>query len=97
MDTIKEKEAQKQIETLCKQNGKELVNISFEEMGNFCGNILCLSNQKGESVVVMSERARQNFKNPKFMDSYEHIVSHDLKTIEELGGGSARCMLAEIF
>jgi len=67
--------------------GKALVNLSHEEMNNFCGNIIQLRNKKGESVVVMSERARRSYKNPTWMESYSHIVSADITTIENIGGG----------
>ena len=66
-------------------------------MNNFCGNIIQLSNHKGESVIVMSERARRSYSNVDWMKQYNHIVSADLTTIENIGGGSARCMVAEIF
>jgi len=66
-------------------------------MNNFCGNIIQLSNHKGESVILMSERARRSYSNTEWMKSYNHIVSADLSTIESVGGGSARCMVAEIF
>ena len=59
-----------------------------------------LENDKDEQVLVMSERARQSF-TKKNMDalqkSYKKIVSSDLTTIETIGGGSARCMIAELF
>jgi len=56
-----------------------------------------LSNKKGESVILMSQRALKSFKNTKWMEEYSHIVSVDLDTIETIGGGSARCMVAELF
>ena len=76
---------------------KELIEISFDEMENFCGNVLCLANETNESVLLMSERARQSFKSTKWMEQYKHIASADLSTIESVGGGSARCMVAELF
>jgi len=45
----------------------------------------------------MSERARKSYKSVEWMKKYDHIVSTDLSTIESVGGGSARCMVAEIF
>ena len=66
-------------------------------MEHFCGNVIMISNDKGESVVEMSECARQHFKQRDWMASYKHIASADLATIESVGGGSARCMVAELF
>lgn len=45
----------------------------------------------------MSERARRSYINSGWMKQYAHIVSADLTTIENVGGGSARCMVAELF
>lgn len=78
---------------------KEIIEISFEQMENFCGNILMLQNSEGQKFTVMSERAHSFF-TPKQLSSIEkssNILSSDLTTIEKVGGGSARCMLTEIF
>ena len=79
---------------------KSQINISQEEVSNYCGNVIMLQNDKDEQVLVMSERARQSFtkKNMGELEkSYTNIVSSDLTTIETIGGGSARCMIAELF
>eukprot|EP00347_Sterkiella_histriomuscorum_P008666 403344226 len=78
---------------------KELIDISLEEMQNHCGNILMLQNRHGEDCVVMSERARQSFRSEnikRITDNYR-VISSDIHTIEEVGGGSARSMIAELF
>jgi hypothetical protein len=64
------------------ETDKTLVPITMEEMENFCGNCIQLSNSKGESVVLMSERARKSFKQTDWMSDYKHIVSVDIETIE---------------
>ena len=65
----------------------------------FAGNMLELLNDKGESVLVMSKSAEnslsENQKNT--ITNYSKIISSDINTIELCGGGSARCMMAEIF
>ena len=79
---------------------KQLLQISQEEVSNFCGNVLMLTNSNDEQVLVMSEQARQSY-SKKNMDqiksSYKNIVSSDLTTISGVGGGSVRCMIAELF
>lgn len=97
MDAIPCEKQRSFILNAVKEAEKDLIEISFDEMENFCGNVLCLSNHVGQSVVLMSERARQSFKQTKWMEQYHHIASADLTTIENVGGGSARCMVAELF
>ena len=77
-----------------------VMEITMDQMENhFCGNILEVRNQKNDAFIVMSENARQGFtKNQKrFLEQYGDILSFDLTVIEKIGGGSARCMMAEIF
>ncbi|WP_299983782.1 citrulline utilization hydrolase CtlX [Desulfobacula sp.] len=77
-----------------------VMEITMDQMENhFCGNILEVRNQKNDSFIVMSENARQGFtKDQKnFLEQYGKILSFDLSIIEKIGGGSARCMMAEIF
>ncbi len=78
----------------------DVMEITLDQMENhFCGNILEVRNQKNDAFIVMSENARQGFtKNQKiFLEQYGDILSFDLTVIEKIGGGSARCMMAEIF
>ncbi|MCK4767973.1 MAG: hypothetical protein KAS28_06235 [Desulfobacula sp.] len=77
-----------------------VMEITMDQMENhFCGNILEVRNQKNDAFIVMSENARQGFtKDQKnFLEQYGDILSFDLTVIEKIGGGSARCMMAEIF
>lgn len=82
------------------QRSFDVMEISMEQMEkHFCGNILEVRNQKNESFIVMSKNAEQGFteKQKSFLSRYGRILSFDLNTIETIGGGSARCMMAEIF
>lgn len=92
----------KEWETLAKQfkkDGKEVVNISWAQMNQFAGNMLLLSDDKGKNVVVMSTRAYKSLspKQIKQLKKHGQILHSDIKTIEDLGGGSVRCMMAEVF
>lgn len=76
----------------------EIIEISYQQLNNFCGNVLQVSNRRGEKVTVMSSRAHAHF-TPKQLDllqQYGKVLHTDLTTIETLGGGSARCMMAGI-
>ncbi|WP_421943457.1 citrulline utilization hydrolase CtlX [Pedobacter sp.] len=78
--------------------GKEIITISLDQMNHFAGNMLQISNRKEESLLVMSEQAflSLNEKQINTLESFSKIIHAPLYTIEKNGGGSARCMLAEI-
>ena len=93
-----ELEREKVIETI-KNSGKELIEISEEQMHNFAGNMLQVHNNLGEKFLVMSQSAYRSLKPEQVaaIEKYCEIIYSDLETIETNGGGSARCMLAEVF
>lgn len=80
------------------ESGRELITISAEQMHAFCGNVLELENAKGQPIVVMSRRAFDAFGERKrsILERHARILAVPLDTIEAYGGGSARCMLAEL-
>lgn len=86
------------IETI-KNSGKEIIEISEAQMQQFAGNMLQVQNQKGERFLVMSQTAYQSLNAEQIsnIEKYCEIIYSDLNTIEVNGGGSARCMLAEVF
>ena len=80
----------------------ELNNMTIEQMNEFAGNMLQLHTVKeGELkyIMVMSARAKDSLDQDQIeaIEKYCKIVAPDLEFIERNGGGSARCMLAEIF
>lgn len=81
------------------QSGKELIDISMEQMNRFAGNMLQVQNNKGEKILVMSGQAYASLTKKQLnkLSSLNRIVHAPLNTIETNGGGSARCMMAEIF
>ena len=99
LDAIDDKKQRKNVCEFIKKSEKELINISENQVEKFAGNMLELLNDKGESVLVMSKSAEnslsENQKNT--ITNYSKIISSDINTIELCGGGSARCMMAEIF
>ena len=99
LDSIDDKKQRKNVCEFIKKSEKEIINISENQVEKFAGNMLELLNDKGESVLVMSKSAEnslsENQKNT--IINYSKIISSDINTIELCGGGSARCMMAEIF
>lgn len=77
--------------------GKEIVNISFEQMRQFAGNMLELRNSEGKKILVMSATAKHSLTSEQLsiLEQDALIVAPDIHTIETAGGGSARCMIAE--
>lgn len=99
LDTIDNKlEAENVIQNL-KQDKKEIIEISEEQMHSFAGNMLQVEGANGKKPLVMSQQAFESLSEEQINKIQKHcsILSSDLKTIETLGGGSARCMMAEIF
>ena len=81
------------------KNGKEIIEITAEQMNEFAGNMLQVCNRKGEMFVVMSSRAFQSLSPEQVgqLRSFNQVIHSPLTTIELNGGGSARCMMAEVY
>ena len=79
--------------------GLEIIDITYKQLKNFCGNILNVKNNNGESLIVLSASAMWNFEDRQVevLQKYGRLVEVSINTIETVGGGSARCMMAEIF
>jgi hypothetical protein len=93
-----EKEKQQVLSSL--EASFEVIEISMDQMENaFCGNILQVNSAGGTPLIVMSKSAFEGFTpvQIKRLESFGKILPMDLTTIETVGGGSARCMMAEIF
>lgn len=86
------------LNTLRKFN-KEIIEISTMQMNHFAGNMLQAKNKKGELLLILSDQALQSLNDEqiKRIESHCRLVHAPLYTIETVGGGSARCMLAEIY
>jgi hypothetical protein len=76
-----------------------VVEITDDQVQSFAGNMLALKNNRGEELMVMSSRALQSLTDEQrhAIEEYCRIISSPINTIEDVGGGSARCMIAEIF
>ncbi|HCL04513.1 MAG TPA: amidinotransferase [Chitinophagaceae bacterium] len=80
-------------------SGKEIISISFDQMNRFAGNMLQVQNKDGQHFLVMSSQAFNSLNKEQVaaIELYNPILHSDIKTIETNGGGSARCMMAEVF
>jgi len=80
-------------------SGKEIVEISENQKECFAGNMLQVLNEDGKKILVMSSAAYNSLDKSQLeqLESYNSIVHSDINTIEICGGGSARCMMAEVF
>ena len=76
-----------------------MITVSFEQMDQFAGNMLQLESRQGEKLLVMSSRAYASLTAVQVsrLQQYNRILYSPLAAIESNGGGSARCMIAEIF
>lgn len=77
---------------------KEIIEITFEQMDHFAGNMLEVKNKDDEFLIVMSRSAYDSLsENQKAtLQKYGRLVYTDISTIEHIGGGSVRCMMAEV-
>ena len=99
LDCIDDETERKNVIDSIKNSGKELIEISEDQMQNFAGNMLQVQNNSGDKFLVMSQSAYRSLKLEQISAIEKHceIIYSDLETIETNGGGSARCMLAEVF
>jgi hypothetical protein len=99
LDTVTDEEERMSLIKHFDSTNKEIIEISFKQMMKFAGNMLQVRNDQGETFLVMSEQAYYSLDPAQVNHIQRHtqIVFSDIRTIEYYGGGSARCMMAEIF
>ncbi|HEU4788211.1 MAG TPA: arginine deiminase-related protein [Flavobacterium sp.] len=98
-DCIDDKKERKMVLESLKGDEKEIILITEEQVNNFAGNMLEVKGADDRRYLVMSASAHQSLTKKQIAQLEEHvtILSSSLDTIEACGGGSARCMMAEIF
>lgn len=99
LDSIVDPQERELVLATIQQTGKQVVEISYAQMNQFAGNMLQLENQEGKKFLVMSSSAFHALDAAQVaqLESFNPIIHADLTTIETNGGGSARCMIAEVF
>jgi hypothetical protein len=98
LDSIVNAEEKKYVTETILSSGKEIIPINPGQMNQFAGNMLQLENKDKEKILVMSSAAWFSLsqEQKEKLTQYNRIVHASLQSIESNGGGSARCMIAEI-
>jgi hypothetical protein len=99
LDTIDDKSEKKNVVENLKNTGKEIIGITEAQMNQFAGNMLQVGGMGAAKYLVMSQTAYNSLTAEQIqaIEKYNPILAVDINTIETLGGGSARCMMAEVF
>lgn len=99
LDSIRDADERDNVYDTIINSGKQVIEISYSQMNRFAGNMLQVQNKNGQRYLVMSSQAYHALtaEQVKELESFNPIIHSDLTTIETNGGGSARCMMAEVF
>lgn len=98
-ECIVDAQERKRVKTFLEGGGKEIITISLDQVYEMCGNLLQVKAKDGQKKIIMSQRALDAFKEEQkeALQKFGKLVPVDVTTIETVGGGSVRCMLAEVF
>lgn len=99
LDSIQNKNERQKVIQKFKETKKEIIEITLNQMNSFAGNMLLLGTKAGKPILVMSSQAFKSLSNEQIekIEMYNPILHSSLEIIEQFGGGSARCMIAEVF
>lgn len=99
LDSIDDKKERDLVLRTLEECNKEVITLSESQIYNFAGNIIELENKSNQKFVVMSNSAYHSLNEDqiKKISNYAQIISMDISSIEKYGGGSIRCMIAELF
>ena len=97
--SIDDKKERKNVLKHLKETGKEVIDITEEQVNEFTGNMLQVKGENEQRFLVMSSSAYNSLRKDQIQKIEKHnaIIHSSLNTIETCGGGSARCMMAEVF
>jgi len=98
LEAITDPDQRLMVKQKLENSGKTIMEITMNQMNAFAGNMLLVKNRKGKNFLVMSDRAYESLTREQIdtMDYFAEILHTDLGYIETVGGGSARCIIAEI-
>jgi hypothetical protein len=99
LDSVRDTVERSLLQKTFAETGKEIIEISYDQMNRFAGNMLQVQGADGARLLVMSEQAYKslNKKQITLLKSHTNLLHSPIYTIETYGGGSARCMMAEVF
>lgn len=99
LDSISDKKERELVFESLANTGHQVIDITFEQTNNFAGNMLAIQISDNKNILALSQSSfdslTTNQKNE--LEKYGELVPLSIKTIETIGGGSARCMIAEVF
>jgi hypothetical protein len=97
-DSISDASERKTVTDKIIDSGKDVIDISPEQMNQFAGNMLQVNDAEGKKYMVMSTQAYESLTREQIakLELHNEIIHSSLDTIEQNGGGSARCMMAEV-
>ena len=99
LESISDTTERQKVETTLRTDGHELVDINFSQMGRFAGNMLALRSADNHPLLALSQSAFESLlpEQKQCLQKHTEPVPLSINTIETIGGGSARCMIAEVF
>jgi hypothetical protein len=99
LDSIRAPAERTAVEGRLRRDGREILRLTQEQAASFCGNCLALATVSGERLFVMSSQAWRAFSPEERgrLEQHGRILHTELSAFERLGGGSARCLIAELF
>ena len=99
LDSIHSDEERNELISTFDSTDKEIIDITIDQMNQFAGNMLQVLNDQMQSILIMSKTAYTSLEAWQIEKIKQHtqILAIDIPTIEKYGGGSVRCMMAEIF
>lgn len=97
-DSIPNKEELKLVIKSLENTGHEIIEITYQQMNSFAGNMYQLFNSSGKSFIILSEQAYNSLNKEQLikLEQYGELLHTPLYTIEKNGGGSARCMITDV-
>ena len=99
LESIIDKKEKASVSQSLIETGHQIVDITYEQMNNFAGNMLALHTNDNKSILVLSRSSFDSLTTAQKnqLEKYCELVPLPIKTIETIGGGSVRCMIAEVF
>ncbi len=99
LDCVAKNSDKMRLQESLEKSGKKIIPITAKQKFNFAGNMLEVLNTENQKFTIMSDAAFQSLNRGQIqvIEKYTNIITPKIPTIEKIGGGSARCMIAEIF
>lgn len=100
LESIRDRAERTNVEFRLQDLGLDVIDITLDQLRSFCGNVLEIKSTAGQSHILMSMTAYDAFTDQqrrRLMTPVGKIVPVAIETIEKVGGGSARCLVAEVF